>query len=210
MLKKIVIFLIYLLLIFKIGYTADCSFLGFERDRLDDRLKFTCSEDTSLKDNKLVFYVVGKKNEIKTVEMPGARVDFDIDEVSKNILQVSVNISVKIRAKEYIDYMAGKDKSVELTIIPEDNSSHDYKILWGGVIKNSYSPKKSKKKNLQLYRDDKGNFYVIEKGLNCYIKDDCDDDIEILDNNCNSQKCKLLKQKLGIYANFGIIHQRLI
>ena len=137
------------------------------------------------------------------------KVDFDVKDISENIEQVSVNISIEIQSKDF-DYTADRDKPVELKIISKQGGNRDFKMLWGGVIKNSHSSKKDKSNNFQFYRDKDNHFYIVEKGLSCSIKDDCDDDIKILDNSCNSEKCRLLKQKLGIYSDFGIIHQRSI
>jgi hypothetical protein len=188
-------------------YAINCSFQGFKKNRVDSRLEFKCHEDTSLKDNKLIFYIIGKNVKIKTIETSEGKVDFDIADISKNIKQVSVNISIETWLMNF-DYTADKDKKIELTIISKQDSNRDFKILWGGVIKNSHSSKKSKNNDFQFYRNDDDQFYIVKKGLSCYLKDDCDDDIKILDSSCNSQKCKLLKQKLGIYSDFGIIHQR--
>ncbi|MED7787660.1 hypothetical protein [Francisella sp. 19X1-34] len=207
MLKKFVIIFVYVLLTAKIVYALNCSFLGFEKNRVDSRLRFKCHEDTSLKDNKLMFYIIGKNVKIETIKSPEGKVDFNIDDISENIKQVSVNISIETWLID-LNYTADKDKAIELTILPKKDSNRDFKILWGGVIKNSHSSKKTKNNDFQFYRNKDDQFYVVKKGLNCYLKDDCDDNIKVSNNTCNSKNCKLLRQSLGIYADFGIIHQR--
>jgi hypothetical protein len=207
MLKKFIIAYIFVLLASKVVYALNCSFISLEKNRVDSRLSFKCHEDTSLKDNKLIFYIIGKNVKIKTIKSSEGKVDFDIDDITNNIKQVSVNISIETWFKDF-DYTADKDETIELTIISKQDGNRDFKVLWGGVIKNSHSAKNSKNNDFQFYRSKDNHFYIVKKGLSCFLKDDCDDSINLSDSDCSSRKCKLLRQKLGIYSDFGIIHQR--
>ncbi|WP_150466778.1 hypothetical protein [Francisella sp. SYW-9] len=207
MLKRFIIVFMFALLASKTVYALNCSFISLGKNRVDNRLIFKCHEDTSLKDNKLIFYIIGKNVKIKTIKSSEGKVDFDIDDITNNIKQVSVNISIETWFRDF-DYTADKDEAIELTIISKKDSNRDFKVLWGGVIKNSHSAKNSKNNDFQFYRNKDNHFYIVEKGLSCFLKGDCDDTINLSDSDGNSQQCKLLRQKLSIYSDFGIIHQR--
>ena len=62
-------------------------------------------------------------------------VDFSIDQVAKNVKQVSLNIVKKTILDFELDYIAYRQQPVKLTIQAKKDSNLDYQILWGGVVK---------------------------------------------------------------------------
>lgn len=189
------------------SFANNCELVNFHGGE-HGLIEFKCDEDTSLKKNKVVFYFTGSNVKIDSIKVDEGRVDYDIDNISANLRKVELNVVTETLLTD-LDYKAHEDEIVKLRIKAQRDSNLDYKLLWGGVVKNSYKNRKNKNNNLQFYRDKSGNFFAYEKGLACAISDDCDDKVK-LSKDCDSQKCQKLSQKMNIYADFGIAHQRLV
>lgn len=206
MCKKLSIFFLLGLCILKL-YANDCELINFNAG-YHGLLKFVCHQDISLQDNKLIFYIVGKNVKIEKINVNGGKIDYDMDKISKNINQVTLNISTESLFID-LDFIAYENQPIKLFIEPEKKSNLDYKILFGGVVKNSYNNKVNKNNNLQFHRNNLGEFFVFKNGLECFINESCKDKVKI-SNNCGSQQCNKINQKLSLYKGFGIIHQRFI
>ncbi|AEB28142.1 hypothetical protein [Francisella hispaniensis] len=206
MLKISLIFFVLFLSICNI-YATNCQLIDTQNGS-NGLVEFTCDQDISLDDNKVIFYIVGKSVEIDSIRVSRGNVDFTIDQVAKNVKRVSLNIVKKTILNFELDYIAYRQQPVKLMIQAKKGSNFDYQILWGGVVKNSYTNKKNKNKNFQFYTT-KSKLFVVKNGLECSIKDDCDANINILDQN-NSPQATELFQKLATYFDFGIVHQRLV
>lgn len=206
MLKISLIFFVLFLSICNI-YATNCQLIDTQNGS-NGLVGFTCDQDISLDDNKVIFYIVGKSVEIDSIRVSRGNVDFTIDQVAKNVKRVSLNIVKKTILDFELDYIAYRQQPVKLMIQAKKGSNFDYQILWGGVVKNSYTNKKNKNKNFQLYTT-KSKLFVVKNGLECSIKGDCDANINILDQNDSPQATELF-QKLATYFDFGIVHQRLV
>lgn len=206
MLKISLIFFVLFLSICNI-YATNCQLIDTQNGS-NGLVEFTCDQDISLDDNKVIFYIVGKSVEIDSIRVSRGNVDFTIDQVAKNVKRVSLNIVKKTILDFELDYIAYRQQPVKLMIQAKKGSNFDYQILWGGVVKNSYTNKKNKNKNFQLYTT-KSKLFVVKNGLECSIKGDCDANINILDQNDSPQATELF-QKLATYFDFGIVHQRLV
>ena len=189
------------------SYASNCEVVNFHNGE-HGLIEFKCDEDTSLKKNKVVFYFTGSNVKIDSIKVDEGKVDYDINKISAKLRKVELNVVTETLLTD-LDYKAHEGEIVKVRIKAQRKSNLDYKLLWGGVVKNSYKNRKNKNNNLQFYRDKSGNFFAYEKGLNCAISNNCDDKIK-LSKNCDSEKCKELSQKLGVYADFGIAHQRLV
>lgn len=121
---------------------------------------------------------------------------------------MSLNIVKKTILDFELDYIAYRQQPVKLIIQAKKDSNLDYQILWGGVVKNSYTNTKNNNNNFQFYIT-KSKLFVVKNGLECSIKGDCDANINIADRNDSPQANELL-QKLATYFDFGIVHQRLV
>lgn len=187
-------------------YANSCELVGAKSGK-HGLLEFKCHQDTSLKKNKLIFYLVGSGVKIDSIEVDNGKVDYDIDKISKKLRRVELNIVTETMLKD-LDFTAYEGEIVKLRIKSKKDSNLDYELLWGGVVKNSYKNRKNKNNNLRLYRNKSGNFFAYRKGIECAISNDCDKKINFF-KNCDSNKCQKLNQKLRTYADFGIIHQRL-
>lgn len=206
MLKKISVFLLFVLIVSNL-YANNCELVNYKNGK-NGLIEFKCDEKTSLKGNKVIFYIVGDKTEIDNIRFDDGKVNYKVNEVSSNIKRIKLNIVVESIIKD-LDFEAQKNQIIKLKIESEKDADMNYQILWGGVIKNSYSYKKSRGNRLQFYVNKSGKFFAYEDGLECSIKDDCEDQIKI-SKDCSSQLCKKLNQRLGIYSDFGMVHQKII
>ncbi|AIT10325.1 hypothetical protein LO80_07815 [Candidatus Francisella endociliophora] len=188
-------------------YAKGCELVNFENGK-NGLLEFKCDEDVSLKNNKLVFYFTGSRVKVDSIKVAGGKTDYDIDKISRKLRRVELNVVTETIFKD-LDYTAHEGEIVKLEITPKRKSNLNYKVLWGGVVKNSYKNRKNKNNNLQFYRNKTGDFFAYEDGLECAIKHDCDDKIE-LSKQCDSERCHKLNQKLSIYSDFGMAHQRIV
>lgn len=172
-------------------------------------LEFSCDTDISLDDNKAIFYLIGNNVDIKSIDVSDADADvkYSIDTIAENIKRVSLNISKKTLFVD-LDYTAYKDKPIKITITAKKDTNLEYKILWGGIVKNSYKIQKSSGNNLQFYTTTSRELFAVKDGLGCTIKADCDDKISLL-NQDGLQMSKLARGISG-YLSFGIIHQELV
>ncbi|APC92197.1 hypothetical protein BBG19_1469 [Francisella sp. MA067296] len=188
-------------------YAANCQLIDVQNG-FSGSVEFACDQDISLDDNKVIFYILGKGVDIDSIKVSRGDVNFEIDQVAKNVKRVSLNIVKKTILDFELDYIAYKEQPVKLTIQAKKDSSLDYQILWGGIVKNSYTNKNNKNNNFQFYRT-KSKLFAVKNGLECSIKDDCDANINIADQNDPRQSRELI-QKLATYFDFGIVHQRLV
>ncbi|AEB27259.1 pilus assembly protein [Francisella cf. novicida Fx1] len=206
MLKISVIFLVLIVSICNV-YAANCQLIDAQNGS-NGLVEFSCDQDVSLDDNKVIFYIVGKDVEIDSIKVSRGDIDFTIDQVTKNVKRVSLNIVKKTILDFELDYIAYRQQPVKLIIQAKKDSNLDYQILWGGVVRNSYTNTKNNNNNFQFYIT-KSKLFVVKNGLECSIKGDCDANINIADRNDSPQANELL-QKLATYFDFGIVHQRLV
>ncbi|WP_104929174.1 hypothetical protein [Francisella tularensis] len=208
MLKISAIFLVLIVSICNV-YAANCQLIDTQNGS-NGLVEFSCDQDVSLDDNKVIFYIVGKDVEIDSIKVSRGDIDFTIDQVTKNVKRVSLNIVKKTILDFELDYIAYRQQPVKLIIQAKKDSNLDYQILWGGVVKNSYTNTKNNNNNnnFQFYIT-KSKLFVVKNGLECSIKGDCDANINIADQNDSPQANELL-QKLATYFDFGIVHQRLV
>ena len=189
-------------------YSMSCNMDSYAKG-YNGRVVFECDDDISLKDNKLVFYVTGKNVHIEGISFDGVETDYSIEEISRQIKKVSLNVFIKGWLDDQ-DFVAEKDKQTSFKLKVARGSNPNYEILWGGIVKNSYKNYRSKANNIQLYKDKTGNIYMLKKGLDCSIKDDCDSKIYIDDDCSKNGSCEKLKRHFDSKIGLGIIHQRLI
>ncbi|MBY7734087.1 hypothetical protein [Francisella philomiragia] len=187
-------------------YAVNCQLID-SQSGYKGFIDFSCDTDISLDDNKVIFYLIGNDIDIKSIDVSDVEVNYSIDTVAENIKRVSLNVSKKTLFVD-LGYTAYKDKPIKVTIAAKKDTNLEYKILWGGVVKNSYKIQKSSGNNLQFYRTTSRELFVVKDGLGCAIKADCDDKISLL-NQDGLQMDKLAKDISG-YLSFGIIHQELI
>ncbi|EDZ90036.1 hypothetical protein [Francisella tularensis] len=206
MLKISAIFLVLIVSICNV-YAANCQLIDTQNGS-NGLVEFSCDQDVSLDDNKVIFYIVGKDVEIDSIKVSRGDINFTIDQVTKNVKRVSLNIVKKTILDFELDYIAYRQQPVKLIIQAKKDSNLDYQILWGGVVKNSYTNTKNNNNNFQFYIT-KSKLFVVKNGLECLIKGDCDANINIADQNDSPQATQLL-QKLATYFDFGIVHQRLV
>ncbi|APC95204.1 hypothetical protein IBE10_00845 [Francisella tularensis subsp. novicida] len=208
MLKISAIFLVLIVSVCNV-YAANCQLIDTQNGS-NGLVEFSCDQDVSLDDNKVIFYIVGKDVEIDSIKVSRGDIDFTIDQVTKNVKRVSLNIVKKTILDFELDYIAYRQQPVKLIIQAKKDSNLDYQILWGGVVRNSYTNTKNNNNNnnFQFYIT-KSKLFVVKNGLECSIKGDCDANINIADQNDSPQANELL-QKLATYFDFGIVHQRLV
>lgn len=186
-------------------YATSCNMVRYTSG-YNGRVVFQCDDDISLKSNKLVFYITGKNVNIEDISFDIVESDYSIEEISPQIKKVSLNAFMKGWLNDQ-DFIAEKNKQILFSIKIARDSNPKYKILWGGVIRNSYRNHKSKENNIQLYKNKKGNIFLLEKGLDCTIQDDCDARIYI-DKDCDAEGgCKGIKEYFDSKAALGVVHQ---
>ena len=187
-------------------YATSCNMVSYANG-YNGRVVFECDDDISLKDNKLIFYVIGKNVDIEEISFDGIETDYSVEDISPQIKKVSLNAFIKGWLDDE-DFVAEKDRQILFSISMVRKTNPDYKILWGGTVKNSYKNYKSKANNIQLYKNGIGHIYLLEKGLDCTIQDDCDSKIYI-DKDCDEENgCKAIKEYFDSKAALGVVHQQ--
>ncbi|MFT5950765.1 MAG: hypothetical protein ACI9BN_001018 [Francisella sp.] len=187
-------------------YATSCNMVRYDNG-YNGSVVFKCDDDISLKNNKLVFYMTGKSVGMEGISFDGVETDYSIEEIFQQIKKVSLNVHIKGWLDDQ-DFVAEKGKQISFKIKVARDSNPNYKILWGGVVKNSYKNYKSKANNIQLYKNETGRVYVLKKGLDCTIQDDCDSKIYI-DENCGEKtNCKEVGQYFDLKGALGVVHQK--
>ena len=187
-------------------FAASCNMIRYASG-YNGSVVFECDDDISLKDNKLVFYITGENVDAEDISFVGVEADYSIEKISPQIKKVSLNVFTKGWLDEE-DFVAEKGRKIPFSIEVARGSNSSYEILWGGVVKNSYKNYKSKANNIQLYKNKAGNIFLLEKGLDCTIQDDCDSKIYI-DKNCDEENsCKAIKEYFDSKGSLGVVHQR--
>ncbi|APA82341.1 hypothetical protein N894_0357 [Francisella tularensis subsp. novicida PA10-7858] len=149
MLKISAIFLVLIVSVCNV-YAANCQLIDTQNGS-NGLVEFSCDQDVSLDDNKVIFYIVGKDVEIDSIKVSRGDIDFTIDQVTKNVKRVSLNIVKKTILDFELDYIAYRQQPVKLIIQAKKDSNLDYQILWGGVVRNSYTNTKNNNNNFQFY-----------------------------------------------------------
>lgn len=168
------------------------------------KLSFRCNEDVSLSDNKAVFYIVGDAN-LDKIALYNVKVKFKSREIAKNLTKVSVNLVTEGIFGDR-SYVVKKDKAINLRLLFSGKAKPKYKVLWGGVIKNSYKQKVIKSSDIQIFQNMQGRVYFYKKGLKCAIENDCDDKFYI-DKNCKEHNNCNKFDKDGNNKNlFGLVY----
>ena len=187
-------------------YATSCSMVRYANG-YNGSVVFECDDDTSLEDNKLVFYIAGKNVNIEDISLDTVESDYAIEEISPQIKKISLNIFVKGWLIDQA-FIAEKNRQIRFGIEVARGSNSNYDILWGGVVKNSYKNHKSKANNIQLYKNKVGNIYLLKKGLDCTIKDNCDSEIYI-DKDCDENGgCEEIRQYFDSKSALGVVHQK--
>ncbi|ABI83410.1 hypothetical protein IBE73_05115 [Francisella tularensis] len=149
MLKISAIFLVLIVSICNV-YAANYQLIDAQNGS-NGLVEFSCDQDVLLDDNKVIFYIVGKDVEIDSVKVSRGDIDFTIDQVTKNVKRVSLNIVKKTILDFELDYIAYRQQPVKLIIQAKKDSNLDYQILWGRVVKNSYTNTENNNNNFQFY-----------------------------------------------------------
>ncbi|QLE79848.1 hypothetical protein FLM55_08935 [Francisella sp. Scap27] len=206
MLKLFCYFCMVLTLLFNFAYAEDfvqCHISEYTNG-YDGKLSFKCDNEISLSENKVVFYIVGDAK-LDNIRLYGVKVKYKEDEITKGLSKISVNLVTKGVFVDS-DYIVNKNNTVNLKLIFSGDSNPKYKVLWGGVVKNSYKQRKPQKRNIQIYQGLDGKVYFYENGLKCAIENDCDDKVYI-DENCQDNKnCNKFDNNYKNKKKYGLVY----
>lgn len=203
---KLLLSIITMIFLTQLSFAKDTPLCNISEysNGYNGKLSFKCNERISLSDNKVVFYIVGIV-ELDRIDIHGVKAKFKTDQISKGLAKVTVNLVTEGVLYDG-DYMVDKDRLVNLRLIFSGDSNPKYKVLWGGVIKNSYKQTKIKSDNIQIYRNLNGRVYLYMDGLKCAIGKDCDDKIYI-DKDCkNNKNCNKFNNDGNNRKIYGLVY----